>query len=99
MKGTFEELIDSEVPVVIDFMAEWCGPCKAMAPALQKFADEMGDKVRVIKIDIDKNPALQRKYKISGVPTLMIFKHGKQLFRQSGAMMLPQLKQAVNPHL
>ncbi len=75
MKGTFEELIASEKPVVIDFMAEWCGPCKAMAPALKQFADEMGDRVRVIKIDIDKNPALQRKYQISGVPTLMIFKN------------------------
>jgi thioredoxin 1 len=99
MKGTFEELIASDKPVVIDFMAEWCGPCKAMAPALQKFADEMGDKVKVIKIDVDKNPALQRKYQITGVPTLMIFKNGKQLFRKSGAMMAPQLKQAVAPFL
>lgn len=99
MKGSFEELISSEKPVLIDFFAEWCGPCKAMAPALQQFKDEMGEKVSVIKIDIDKNPALQRKYKISGVPTIMVFKKGKQLFRQSGAMMLPQLKQVVQPHL
>jgi thioredoxin 1 len=99
MKGTFEELIDSETPVLIDFFATWCGPCKAMAPALQQLADEMGDKVRIIKIDIDKNQALQRKYKVSGVPTIMVFKNSKQLFRQSGAMMLPQLKQAVKPHL
>jgi thioredoxin 1 len=99
MKGTFEELIESETPVLIDFFATWCGPCKAMAPALQQLADEMGDKVRIIKIDIDKNQALQRKYKVSGVPTIMIFKNSKQLFRQSGAMMLPQLKQAVKPHL
>ncbi|MGR3811243.1 thioredoxin [Jiulongibacter sp. NS-SX5] len=99
MTGTFEELIASDQPVLIDFFAEWCGPCKAMAPALQQLADEMGDKVRIIKIDIDKNPALQRKYKVSGVPTVMVFKNSKQLFRQSGAMMLPQLKQAVTPHL
>lgn len=99
MTGTFEELIDSKTPVLIDFFAEWCGPCKAMAPALKQFKDEMGDKVRVVKIDIDKNPALQRKYKVSGVPTIMVFKDGKQLFRQSGAMMLPQLKQAVQKHL
>ncbi|UBM57400.1 thioredoxin [Marinilongibacter aquaticus] len=99
MTGTFEELIASEKPVLIDFFAEWCGPCKAMAPALQQFADEMGEKVKVIKIDVDKNPALQRKYQISGVPTIMVFKKGKQLFRKSGAMMLPQLKQAVQPHL
>lgn len=95
MTGTFEELISSKTPVLIDFHAEWCGPCKAMAPALNQFKEEMGDKVRVVKIDIDKNPALQRKYKVSGVPTIMVFKNGKQLFRQSGAMMLPQLKQAV----
>jgi thioredoxin 1 len=99
MKGTFEELINSETPVLIDFFATWCGPCKAMAPALQQLADEMGDKVRIIKIDIDKNQALQRKYKVSGVPTIMVFKNSKQLFRQSGAMMLPQLKKAISPHL
>lgn len=99
MKGSFEELIKSDIPVLIDFHAEWCGPCKMMAPALQQFANEMGDKVKVVKIDIDKNPAIQQKYRISGVPTIMIFQKGQQKFRQSGAMMLPQLKQAVQPFL
>lgn len=99
MTGSFDELIASDTPVLIDFHAEWCGPCKAMAPALKQFKDEMGDKVTVIKIDIDKNPALQKQYKVSGVPTIMVFKNGKQLFRQSGAMMLPQLKKAVSAHL
>jgi thioredoxin 1 len=99
MKSTFEELIDNEKPVLIDFFAEWCGPCKAMAPALKQFKDEMGDKVRVIKIDIDKNPSIAQKYRVSGVPTIMVFKKSEQLFRQSGAMMLPQLKQAVEKHI
>lgn len=99
MTGTFEELINSEKPVLIDFFAEWCGPCKQMAPALQQLADQMGDAVRIIKIDIDKNPALQRKYKVSGVPTIMVFQNGQQKFRQSGAMMLPQLKKVVEPYL
>lgn len=99
MTGKFEEIIASNTPVLIDFFATWCGPCKAMAPALQQLADEMGDKVRIIKIDIDKNPALQHKYKVSGVPTIMVFKNSKQLFRQSGAMMLPQLKSIVQPYI
>ena len=99
MTGTFEELIDTDTPVLIDFFAEWCGPCKAMAPALQQFANEMGDTVKVIKIDIDKNPKLQQKYRVTGVPTIMVFQNGQQKFRQSGAMMLPQLKKAVEPFL
>ncbi|MFT5883809.1 MAG: thioredoxin 1 [Arcticibacterium sp.] len=99
MTGTFEELIDSDKPVVVDFFATWCGPCKAMSPALQQLADEMGDKIKVVKIDIDKNKVLQRKFSVNSVPTVMVFKNSKQLFRQSGTMMLPQLKSAVKPHL
>lgn len=99
MNGAFEELINSETPVLIDFFATWCAPCKAMSPALQELANEMGEKVKIVKIDIDKNHALQRKYKVTGVPTVMIFKNRKQLFRQTGVMMLPQLKKAVKPHL
>ena len=99
MTGKFEELIASEIPVMIDFFAEWCGPCKALAPALQQFANQMGDQVKVVKIDVDKNPALARQYRISGVPTLMVFQKGEVKFRQSGVLSAAQMKQAVQPFL
>ncbi len=99
MQGNFEELINSKIPVLIDFSAEWCGPCKALSPILKQLANDMGEKIRIIKIDIDKNPALQKKYKISGVPTLMVFLKGQQKWRQSGVIPLSQLKQTLNSFL
>ncbi len=99
MQGNFEELINSKIPVLIDFSAEWCGPCKALSPILKQLANDMGEKIRIIKIDIDKNPALQKKYKISGVPTLMVFLKGQQKWRQSGVIPLSQLKQTINSFL
>nr|MCU0327322.1 thioredoxin family protein [Spirosomataceae bacterium] len=67
MKGTFEELIASEKPVLIDFSAEWCGPCKQLAPILQQLANDMGDSVKIIKIDVDQNPKLSQKYRVQSV--------------------------------
>lgn len=95
MTGKFEDLIASETPVLIDFSAEWCGPCKMLAPTLQQLANDMGDDVRIIKIDVDKNPALASKYKVSGVPTMIIFKNSEIKWRQSGVLPLVQIKNAV----
>ena len=95
MTRTFEELIDSETPILIDFFAEWCGPCKVLSPTLQQLAQEEGDNLRIVKIDVDRNPKLATKYKISGVPTLMLFKKSELKWRQSGVLSLPQLKSIV----
>lgn len=82
----FSELISKETPVLIDFYADWCGPCKMMAPILKQVKDSLGNEVSVIKIDVDKNQQLAAKYQVKGVPTLMLFKNGKQLWRQSGVI-------------
>ncbi len=95
MTGTFEELIASETPILIDFFAEWCGPCKTLSPTLEKLAQEAGDDLKIVKIDVDRNPKLATKYKISGVPTLMLFKKSELKWRQSGVLSLPQLKSVV----
>ena len=95
MKGKFDKVIDSETPVLVDFFAEWCGPCKTLAPILKQVKDELGDTVRIIKIDIDKNQSLASKYQVRGVPTMMLFKNGKQLWRKSGALPKHEIVGAV----
>lgn len=94
-KLTFADIINSETPVLVDFFAEWCGPCKMMSPILKDFAAEMGDRVRVLKIDVDKNPAVAQKYHIQGVPTLMLFQKGETKWRQSGVVQKRQLEQVI----
>src|SRR6056297_1608150 len=86
MKGKFDTLIASEIPVLVDFFAEWCGPCKTLAPILKSVKDELGDAVKIVKIDVDKNQPLAGKYQVRGVPTMILFKNGKQLWRKSGAL-------------
>ncbi|MEO8852352.1 MAG: thioredoxin [Ginsengibacter sp.] len=96
---TFGELIKNKQPVLVDFHATWCGPCKMMAPELQRFAQNNTGKLRVIKIDIDKNQQTAQQFNIQGVPTLILFKEGKVIWRQSGALNAQQISAAVNPHL
>ncbi|MEO8721404.1 MAG: thioredoxin [Ginsengibacter sp.] len=96
---TFGDLINNKQPVLVDFHATWCGPCKTMAPELKRFAQNNSGKLRVVKIDIDKNQKAAQQYNIQGVPTLILFKEGKILWRQSGAMSAQQISNGVNSFL
>jgi thioredoxin 1 len=97
-KANFSELINSETPVLIDFHATWCGPCHAMAPILQQLAGEMGEKVKILKIDVDKNRQLAEMYQIQGVPTFMLFRQGEMKWRQAGMVPIHQLRHIVNQY-
>ena len=97
-KATFSDLIGSDKPTFVDFSAEWCGPCKMMAPILEDLKSQVGDKARIIKIDIDRNPQAAAAYQVQSVPTLMLFKNGNVVWRQAGVVPTEYLKRVIDQH-
>lgn len=95
VKETFSDIIKGDTPVLVDFHAEWCGPCKMMKPVLEELRKLMSDKIRILKIDVDKNQAIANALNISGVPTLILFKKGQTLWRQSGVHTAKQLQSII----
>lgn len=96
---TFSELISGDQPVLVDFFATWCGPCKMMQPILEDTARQLGDKVKIIKVDVDRNPYAASSYQVRGVPTLILFQNGKPLWRQSGVVPSNQLIKVIEDNL
>lgn len=96
---TFNELIQSEKPVLVDFFATWCGPCKMMAPILKEVKQVVGDNASIVKVDVDISPEAAQAYQVQGVPTLILFKQGKVLWRQSGVVPKAGLVNIINQHI
>lgn len=97
-KTSFWDIINADKPVLVDFYADWCGPCKMMAPVIDQLKSVVGDRARILKINVDTAPAVSARYGISGVPAFILFKKGNIVWRQSGAMGLEQLERAIDSH-
>ncbi|MDA0985016.1 MAG: thioredoxin [Bacteroidetes bacterium] len=97
--SSFQQIIEDSKPVLIDFFAEWCGPCKMMPPILNQLKANMGSSIRILKIDVDKNPDVASKYQVRGVPTLLLMRSGKILWKQSGVLQAGELQQVIEHHL
>lgn len=95
MSTTFENIIQSEKPVLIDFFATWCGPCKMLAPVLKEVKDSLGERITILKVDVDKNQELSTRYQVRGVPTMILFQNGKQLWRQSGVLTKEEIIKSI----
>ncbi|WP_348799563.1 thioredoxin [Flavobacterium adhaerens] len=93
--STFQSIIQSEKPVLVDFFATWCGPCQTLAPILKQVKDNLGDKISILKIDVDKNQTLASQYQVRGVPTMILFQNGKQIWRQSGVINATELTKII----
>ena len=96
---SFTELINGDQPVLVDFYATWCGPCKMMQPILQETAQQVGEKVKIVKVDVDKNPAAAQKYPVRGVPTLILFQNGRPLWRKSGVVPAHELVKVIDKEI
>lgn len=95
MNNTFQDIINSDTPVLIDFYATWCGPCQMLGPILKQVKDSLGDRVSIIKVDVDKNQELAAMQQVRGVPTMMLFQNGQQLWRQSGVLSKEEIIQII----
>ena len=98
MKSNFTTIINSETPVLVDFHADWCGPCKTLAPILKAVKKELGDAIKIVKIDVDKNQSLAGKYQVRGVPTMILFKNANQVWRQSGVLQKQDIIAVIKQH-